>query len=272
VVATPIGNAQDITVRALEVLGWVDAIACEDTRVTAKLLAIHGISKPLLAYHEHNAEKARPEIIGRLKSGETVALVSDAGTPLISDPGYKLVKACIEEDIPVTPLPGASSVLAALVASGLPTDRFLFAGFLPPKTTGRRRVLGELAGVPATLVIMESAKRLGPSLTDMAAVLGERDAVVAREMTKMFESIRRGALADLARHYIETGPPKGEVVIVVGPPRPAAAPAAADVDKALRRALKKMTLRDAVDGVAHSTGIARREVYARALQLKKAGA
>ncbi len=178
IVATPIGNAGDITLRALDALGRVDAIACEDTRVTAKLLAIHGIQAPLLSYHEHNAATAGPKLIKRLKSGETVALVSDAGTPLVSDPGYKLVRACLEENIPVTPLPGPSSVLAALVVSGLPTDRFFFAGFLAPKSAARLSSLAEIAEVPATLVFLETAKRLSASLADMAAVLGARDAAV----------------------------------------------------------------------------------------------
>ena len=272
IVATPIGNASDITLRAVEVLAWVDVIACEDTRVTAKLLAIHGISRPLVAYHEHSAEKVRPQLIGRLKKGETVALVSDAGTPLISDPGYKLVRACLAEGIPVTPLPGASALLAALVVSGLPTDRFLFSGFLPPKTAQRRRQLEELKQVPATLVFMESAKRLGAALMDMADVLGpEREAAVAREMTKLFENVRRGTLGDLARHYIETGPPKGEVTIVVAPPPAKNAISAADLDQAIERALAGLSLRDAVAAVAAATGAPRRQVYARALAVKKGG-
>jgi 16S rRNA (cytidine1402-2'-O)-methyltransferase len=273
-VATPIGNASDITLRAIEVLAWVDVIACEDTRVTSKLLAIHGISRPLVAYHEHSAEKVRPQLIRRLKKGETVALVSDAGTPLISDPGYKLVRACLDEGIPVTPLPGASALLAALVVSGLPTDRFMFSGFLPPKTAARRRALEELKQVPATLVFMESAKRLGPSLMDMADVLGpEREAAVAREMTKLFESVRHGTLGDLARHYIETGPPKGEVTIVVAPPRAKSAKDVSDaeLDRAIERALAGHSLRDAVAHVTRTTGAPRRHVYARALAVKQGG-
>ncbi len=267
-VATPIGNAGDISLRALDVLAGADAIACEDTRVTAKLLAIHGISKPLLTYHEHNAERVRPMLIERLKSGETVALVSDAGTPLISDPGYKLVRACIRENIPVTPVPGASAVLTALVASGLPTDRFLFAGFLPAKQAARRRALKEIAGVAATLVMMESTKRLAASLADMADVLGRRDAAVAREMTKLFEEVRRGSLAELATYYKDSGAPKGEATVVVAPPEEPAAAGADDVDGMLREALKEATMRDAVDRVAAITGVPRRQVYARALAVK----
>ncbi len=168
--------------------------------MTSRLLAIHGIATPLVPYHDHNAERARPALIRRLKNGETVALVSDAGTPLVSDPGYRLVRACIAEDVPVTVLPGPSAVLAALVLSGLPTDRFLFAGFLPPRKAARRRALAELAGVRASLVFMESARRLAAALADMAETLGRREAAVGRELTKMFEEVRRGPLPDLARH------------------------------------------------------------------------
>ncbi len=267
-VATPIGNARDITLRALDVLGRADVIACEDTRVTAKLLAIHGISSSLVAYHEHNAAKARPGLIRRLKKGETVALVSDAGTPLVSDPGFKLVRACLEEGIPVTPLPGASSVLAALVVSGLPTDRFFFAGFLPPKSSARRRALGEIAEIPGSLVFMESAKRLAASLADMAEVLGDREAVIAREMTKMFEEVKRGPLAGLAIHYGGETPPKGEVSIVVAPFSPSGIDDA-DLDRRLIEAMKNATLRDAAGDVSAATGVSRRRVYARALEIKR---
>ncbi|MCH7864503.1 MAG: 16S rRNA (cytidine(1402)-2'-O)-methyltransferase [Proteobacteria bacterium] len=268
VVATPIGNARDITLRALDVLGRADVIACEDTRVTAKLLAIHGISRPLAPYHEHNAEKARPGLIRRLKKGETVALVSDAGTPLVSDPGFKLVRACLDAEIPVIPLPGASSVLAALVVSGLPTDRFFFAGFLPPKSSARRRALGEIAEIPGSLVFMESAKRLAASLADMADVLGDREAVIAREMTKMFEEVRRGTLAGLASHYGSEPPPKGEVSIVVAPfSRPPIDDA--ELDRRLIEAMKNATLRDAAGDVSAVTGIPKRRVYARALEIKQ---
>lgn len=268
-VATPIGNARDITLRALDMLNDVDAIACEDTRVTAKLLAIHGISKPLLAYHEHNAERARPMLIERLKSGETVALVSDAGTPLVSDPGYKLVRACLENGIPVTPIPGASAVLTALVASGLPTDRFLFAGFLPAKQAARRRALNELRGVAASLVFMESAKRLAASLADMAETLGSRPCAVAREMTKLFEEVRRGTLDELAAHYKESGAPKGEVTVVVAPAAAGEIADAADIDRMLVAELRQSTMRDAVAHVAEATGAPRRQVYARALALTR---
>jgi 16S rRNA (cytidine1402-2'-O)-methyltransferase len=266
VVATPIGNAADITLRALDVLARADLVACEDTRQTAKLLSLHGLKAPLAAYHEHNAARMRPVLLARLAAGEAIALVSDAGTPLVSDPGYKLVREAVEAGHRVTTLPGPSAPLAALILSGLPSDRFLFAGFLPPKSAGRRTALAELAPVPATLILFESAGRLADSLADMAAVLGPRPAAVARELTKLYEEVRRGTLGDLAAHYAESGPPKGEIVVVVGPPEPGR-PAAedADLDAALDAAMAQMSLRDAVDAVAAATGRKRREVYARAL-------
>lgn len=266
-VATPIGNAADITLRALSVLAGTDVVACEDTRVTGKLLALHGVSASLTPYHEHNAAKVRPTLIRRLKNGESVALVSDAGTPLVSDPGYRLVRACLEEGIPVTAAPGASSVLTALQLSGLPSDRFLFAGFLPTKTVARRRALAEVAQVPATLVFLESAKRLEAALADMADVLGGREAAVARELTKMFEEVRRGPLAELAGHYAEAGPPKGEVTVVVAPPQAEAEANEEEVERLLVEALASQSLRDAVDAVAAATGWPRRRVYACALAL-----
>lgn len=265
-VATPIGNAADVTLRALAVLGGADVIACEDTRVTSKLLALHGLSRPLIPYHDHNADRVGPRLIERLKGGEIVALVSDAGTPLVSDPGYRLVKAAIEAGIRVIPIPGPSAALAALVVSGLPTDRFLFQGFLPSRASQRRQALAALARVPATLVFMESARRLADSLADMAHVLGPRPACVAREMTKLFEEVRRGALPDLAARAREEGPPKGEVTVVVAPPV-AGAPAAVDLDALLGAALGAASLSEAVRRVAAETGLPRRQVYARALEL-----
>lgn len=266
-VATPIGNAADITLRALSVLAAADVVACEDTRVTGRLLTMHGLSAALTPYHEHNAAKVRPILIRRLKNGESVALVSDAGTPLVSDPGYRLVRACIEEGIAVTAVPGASSVLTALQLSGLPSDRFLFAGFLPTKTAARQHALAEVSGVPASLVFLESAKRLAGALADMADVLGGREAAVARELTKLFEEVRRGPLPELARHYAEAGPPKGEVTVVVAPPQPAAEAGEEAVGRLLAEALAGHSLRDAVDAVAAATGWPRRRVYARALAL-----
>ena len=209
------------------------------------------------------------QILARLKAGETLALVSDAGTPLVSDPGYKLVRAAIAEGLPVTTIPGPSAVLAALVLSGLPSDRFMFAGFPAPKSAARRRELQDLSAVPATLIFFESANRLQATLADMAAVLGEREAAVAREMTKMFEEVRRGNLAALADHYASAGAPKGEVAIVVGPPAAQARPDDAEINHLLVLALAKESLRDAVASVTAATGLPRREIYARALRLAK---
>ncbi len=267
-VATPIGNLRDVSLRALDLLGAADLVACEDTRVTAKLMARYALTAPRIAYHEHNAERMRPYLIERLKAGAVVALVSDAGTPLISDPGYKLVRAALAEGVPVTALPGASSALAALVLSGLPSDRFLFAGFLPPKSVARRRELSELGAVPATLVVFETAPRLAAALADMAEILGDRRAAVARELTKLYEEVRRGGLAELAAHYRASGPPKGELVIVVEQAA-AAQPEATDdrLDAALGAALATMSIKDASAVVAAATGRPRRLVYRRALAL-----
>ena len=266
-VATPIGNAADISLRALDTLSLVDLIACEDTRVTGKLMARYRIPTPLAAYHDHNAARMRPVLLERLRRGETVALVADAGTPLVSDPGYKLVRAAIEAGVPVTAVPGPSAPLAALVLSGLPTDRFLFAGFMPPRAAARRATLKELAGVRATLVLFEGPRRLGAALADMVAELGPREAAVARELTKLFEEVRRAPLAELAAHYAAAEPPKGEIVIVVGPPPKAARTDEAGLDEVLADALAQMSLRDAVAEVAARCGRPRREVYKRALSL-----
>jgi len=270
IVATPIGNAGDVTLRALETLRAAHAVACEDTRVTAKLLARYGIRAPLLQYHEHNAARMRPQILARVAAGETIALVSDAGTPLISDPGYKLVREAREQGLPVTHLPGPSAALTALVLSGLPSDRFLFAGFLPNKRKARRDALAELKGVRATLVLFESAQRLEDFLADAADVLGGREVAVARELTKLFEEVRRGTLADLAAHYAAAGPPKGEVVVVIGPPPEPEAAAEETVDAMILDALSRLSLRDAAAEVAAATGQPRKAVYARALELSQA--
>ncbi len=216
-------------------------------------------------YHEHNAEKIRPKLLARLGAGASVALVSDAGTPLVSDPGYKLVREAVAAGIAVYAIPGPSAGIAALVSAGLPTDRFLFAGFPPPRQAARIGVFRELSRVPASLVFFESARRLAASLADMAGVFGSRQAAVARELTKLHEEVRRDTLEGLARHYGEAGPPKGEVVIVVAPPAPDAAPA--DIDALLQDALARMSLRDAAAAVSEATGTPRREVYARALAL-----
>ena len=268
--ATPIGNMADLSLRAIEVLGAADVIACEDTRVTGKLLARHRITTPRLSYHEHNAARVRPQLLRRLSAGQAVALVSDAGTPLISDPGYKLVRATIEAGLPVTAVPGPSAVLAALTLSGLPTDRFLFAGFLGSRAAQRRRELKDLAGIEATLVVLESARRLQATLADMAAELGARPAAVARELTKRFEEVRRAPLPELARHYAAHGAPKGEVVIVVAPPGPRPVDEAA-AEAMLHEALRTMGTRDAAARVAAESGIPRRRLYARALEFRKGG-
>jgi len=267
-VATPIGNLDDITLRALKVLKSADLIACEDTRVTGKLLSLLGLTGTALSpYHEHNAERARPALLARIREGAVVALVSDAGTPLVSDPGFRLVRACLAEGLMVTSLPGPSAALTALQLSGLPCDRFLFAGFLPVKTGARHETLQELSAVPATLLFYESPRRLADSLTAMADALGPRDAAVARELTKLYEEVRRGTLADLAAHYAAAGPPKGEVVIVVGPPAAAPVTGEAELDTALRRALAGASLRDAAAAVATATGLPKRQVYSRAVAL-----
>jgi 16S rRNA (cytidine1402-2'-O)-methyltransferase len=269
-VATPIGNLGDISLRALEVLAGVDVIACEDSRVTRKLVERYGITTRLTSYHEHNAAEARPKLLARLAAGEAVALVSDAGTPLISDPGYKLVRAAQDAGHSVTAIPGASSVLTALSVAGLPTDRFFFEGFLSPKQAARQKRIAALAAVPATLVFFESGPRLADTLSDLAAGLGSRAAAVCRELTKLHEEIRRQHLAALAQHYAAGGETRGEIVIVVAPPAEQD-DAAADVDALLRRALTRVSLKDAVGEVALATGRPRRAVYQRALDLTKDG-
>ncbi|MCB1488133.1 MAG: 16S rRNA (cytidine(1402)-2'-O)-methyltransferase [Bauldia sp.] len=269
VVATPIGNLGDMTLRGLGTLAAADLIACEDTRVTRILLDRYAISRPLIAYHEHNAAAQRPRILAELAAGKAVALVSDAGTPLISDPGYRLAAAVIEAGFAVIPVPGASAMLAALVASGLPTDAFYFAGFLPQKQGPRQKRLAALKTVPGSLVVYESPRRLAACLADMAAVLGgDRSAAVARELTKTFEEMRRGTLAGLAAEYEGEETPKGEIVVVVGPPGEDAAPDAADIDELLAGLLETGSVRSAADEAAALTGLPRRDLYQRALALK----
>lgn len=268
-VATPIGNAADITLRALDTLRRADLLACEDTRVTRKLLAMHGIDRggpSLVAYHDHNAASMRPRLLSHIAGGGSVALVTDAGSPCISDPGYKLVEAVTEAGLPVTTAPGPVAAIVALQLSALPTDRFMFAGFPPPKSRARQRFFAELAGVPATLVFYEGPSRVAACLSDMAASLGNRQAAVARELTKLFEEVKRGSLEELAAFYETAGPPRGEVAIVVAPPV-AEATSDGDLDALLLKALKDQSIKDAVAGVAAATGRRRREVYARALEL-----
>ena len=244
VTATPIGNARDITLRALDVLAGCDLIAAEDTRVSAKLLAIHGISKPLTAYNDHNGARERPKMLARLKHGARIALISDAGTPLVSDPGYKLVREALAEGVPVHAIPGASATLTALALAGLPTDRFLFVGFLPSKAGERGTALAELKNIRATLIFFESAQRLAESLSQMADLLGDRAVAVTRELTKLHEEVRRGTLRILASQYAQEAPPKGEVTILVGPP-PEQQADIARIDALLDKALPFMPVRAA---------------------------
>jgi 16S rRNA (cytidine1402-2'-O)-methyltransferase len=267
-VATPIGNLRDVSLRALEILATADVIACEDTRVTRKLLSHYGITTPLTPYHDHNAASARPKLIARLAEGARVALVSDAGTPLVSDPGYRLVREAQAAGHSVTAAPGASAVLAALSVSGLPTDPFFFEGFLPAKEAARRTRIAALARIPATLVLFETGPRLAAALADLAAGLGGREAAICRELTKLHEEVRRGSLSELAGAYQELPEPRGEIVIVTAPP-PEQQPAGADeVDALLRNALERLSVKDAVDEVAGVSGQPRRDVYRRALVLK----
>jgi 16S rRNA (cytidine1402-2'-O)-methyltransferase len=268
IVATPIGNLGDITLRALAALAGADLIACEDTRVTRKLLERYAIVTPLTPYHDHNAAKARPMLLRRLAEGAAIALVSDAGTPLVSDPGFKLVRAAQQAGHPVTTLPGASALLAALTVSGLPTDAFFFGGFLPPKPAARRARIAELAPIPATIVLFETGPRLASALADLAAGLGTRDAAMCRELTKLHEEVRRGDLETLARNSAGSEP-RGEIVLVIAPPAPAPQPSAEDAEALLRMALSRSSLKDAVAEVAGTTGLPRRELYQRALSLAK---
>src|SRR5215510_13892760 len=268
-VATPIGNLRDITVRALEVLAGADLIACEDTRVTRKLLDHYGIATPLTSYHEHNAAEARPKLLARLADGAAIALVSDAGTPLVSDPGYKLVREARAAGTNVTALPGASAVLAALTLSGLPTDRFWFEGFLPAKEEARRARINELKRIPATLVLFETGPRIAATLADLAAELGPRQAALCRELTKLYEEVRRGDLGTLAREAAQADEPRGEIVIVVAPPDRHGELAAVDLDALLRQALDRLSVKEAVAEIAAVSGESRREVYQRALALAK---
>jgi 16S rRNA (cytidine1402-2'-O)-methyltransferase len=270
IVATPIGNLRDISLRALATLAAADAVIAEDTRVSKTLLAHYGISTPLTAYHEHNAAEMRPRLIARLQKGARLALISDAGTPLVSDPGYKLAREAIAAGIVVTGVPGPSAVLAGLVLAGLPSDRFFFEGFLPPKTAARRARLTELAAVPGSLVFFESPRRLSEALADAAAMLGPREGAVARELTKLHEEVRRGTLPELAAHYAEAGAPRGEIVLLIGPAGEASEAASGNViDDALRMALRQVSLKEAVAQVTASTGQPRRKVYARALELTR---
>lgn len=265
-VATPIGNLRDITLRALDVLSGVDLVLCEDTRVAGKLLAAHGISAKLERYDEHVSERTLPGILRRLAEGGKLALISDAGTPLVSDPGYRLVGAASAQGSSVFPIPGASAALAALTVAGLPTDRFLFAGFPPPKSAGRLGLFESLIAVRATLIFYESGPRLRASLKDMAAVFGPRDAAVARELTKLHETVIRGPLPDLAADP-RLDAPRGEIVVLVGPGAAEAA-SEAEADAALAEAVARVGPAQAASEVAKALGLPRRALYARALALR----
>jgi len=267
ITATPIGNLRDITLRALETLASADLILCEDTRVSRKLLNAYNINVPLAAYHDHNGAKMRPKILAQLRDGDAICLISDAGMPLISDPGYKLVCDVVAAEIDVNILPGPDAPLSALSLSALPTDRFAFLGFLPPKKSARRALLSDFAQVPASLIFFESPRRLADTLSDLAVALGAREAAVARELTKKFETVRRGTLRDLADAYGSEEPPKGEIVIVVGPGDVAPADES-DVIAALQKALKGASTKDAVAEVAEVTGWPKRQVYDLALALR----
>ncbi len=268
-VATPIGSARDITLRALDILRDADALAAEDTRTLRRLLEIHGVpvgGRPLVAYHDHSGPQTRERLLGLIGEGRAVAYVSEAGTPLVADPGYRLAREAIEAGVPVTTAPGPSAALAALTVSGLPTDRFLFAGFPPPARAARRAFLTELAGVPATLIVFESPRRAAATLADMVEVLGDRPAALCRELTKKFEEVRRGSLGALAAGAAEAEP-RGEVVLVVDRDRSAAD--AGDLDASLRAALDTMSVKDAVAAVSEALNLPRRQVYQAALALEK---
>ena len=254
---------------ALETLAGADTIACEDSRVTRKLIDHYAIATPLTPYHEHNAAAARPKLLARLTAGARIALVSDAGTPLISDPGYKLVRAAREAGLAVSAVPGASAALMGLTVAGLPTDRFFFEGFLPPRAAARRERIAALKPIPATLVLFETGPRLAATLADLAALLGPREAAIGRELTKLYEEVRRGTLEALAAAYAGAPAPRGEIVMVVAPPGERAPTSEADLDALLRDALERASVKDAVEEVATIAGRARRDVYQRALALKR---
>ena len=272
VVSVPIGNLQDITLRAMDTLASVDLIACEDTRVSGKLLSLLGITGKLQAYHDHNAASVRPKLVARLRDGGSVALVSDAGTPLISDPGFKLVADARAAGVPVTAAPGPSAVLTALAVAGLPTDRFLFAGFAPAKAAARKAWLAEILAVRATVVLFEAARRLGPLMSEIAATTPDRGVVVTRELTKKFEEVTSLTAAEAAARYAGEAP-KGEVTIVLAPP--SAEETELDdsaVDRELGAAMAQMSLRDAANHVATLSGRPRREIYQRGLAMRETAA
>lgn len=266
-VATPIGNLRDITLRALDVLSSADLVLAEDTRRARILLTAYGLKPKLDAYHDHNVAEKLPGVIKKIKSGQAVALISDAGTPLINDPGYKLTRACIEEDIPVIAVPGASAPLAALVSSGLPPDRFLYLGFLPPKQAARRGVLARTSDVPATLIFFETARRIERTLSDMADIMPERQIVIARELTKKYEEILRGS-ADTLLERVKQTPLRGEIVLLAGPPDTTTVWSEARIRAELAPLIKTEGVKQAANLVAKRAGVKKRDVYQIALQMK----
>jgi len=267
-VSTPIGNLGDVTIRALETFAAADIVACEDTRVTRILLERYGIRRKMVAYHEHNEAEAAARLIAAVGEGKSVALASDAGTPLVSDPGYRLVQEAVKQSVRVVPIPGASAVLSALTASGLPNDTFMFAGFLPVKAGQKKTRIEALADVQATLIFYESPRRLADTLETMAEILGDRQAVVARELTKTFEELRRGSLPALAAHYMEAGAPKGEVVLCVAPPGEKPEQSEADTDQLLIGLAAEMPAAKAAGEAARMTGLKKSDLYQRLLKLK----
>ncbi|MCB1379200.1 MAG: 16S rRNA (cytidine(1402)-2'-O)-methyltransferase [Alphaproteobacteria bacterium] len=272
IVATPIGNLGDITIRALATMAAADAILCEDTRTTAKLLARFGMRVPLAPYHEHNAAKVRPGILARLRDGARIALVSDAGMPLVSDPGYRLVREAVDEGIAVTACPGPSSVLAGLALSGLPTDRFAFFGFVPQKAGDRRHLFAEMEGLRATLILFESPHRIAGTLAEIAAAFPGCEVAVARELTKIHEEVLRGSAADVAARLAERPAVKGEITLLIGPPPDTPpAPEQAEVVAAIRDALEAMSASNAAAEISRRFGLAKKQVYAQILAMKDAG-
>jgi 16S rRNA (cytidine1402-2'-O)-methyltransferase len=267
-IATPIGNLKDITLRALEVLKEVDIIACEDKRVSSKLLHHYSISKPLFSYHDHNADQVRPRLLSYLKEGKKVAYITDGGMPLISDPGFKLVRSCQAENLPYTVLPGATAPLTALSLSGFPPDRFFFSGFLPSKSAARCTALEELKTLPITLIFFESPQRLVAFLKDAQKVFGDRESAICREMTKLYEEVQRGPLSSLIQHY-EATPPRGEIVVLIEGASPFSSLSEEELEAHLEKALKTSTVKEAVDMVSKAFGRSKREVYQRALSLKE---
>lgn len=269
IVSTPIGNLADITLRALDILKLVDLIACEDTRVSGGLLSHYGIKKPLISYNDHNADEKRPEIFSAIERGKRVALISDAGTPLISDPGYKLVREALEKNIYVTAIPGPSSVTAALCLSGLPSDSFYFGGFLPAKSEALKKHIKSLSQVPSTLIFFESARRLEESLAALRDGLSDRQSAIVREITKLYEESRRGKLSELLENIEKNGAPKGEVVIVIAPPQESELSASENIEAELVLLLKSHSVKETATIIAEQTGLSRKEIYALALKIQQ---